>query len=53
MAIPSLLEWMQSNGLPGFLELPDLYMTHANAGKLALSEVRWNKRRSRKSHPFG
>jgi hypothetical protein len=53
MAIPSLLEWMQSKGLPGFLELPDLCMTHANVGRPALSKVRWNKRRSGKSHPFG
>jgi hypothetical protein len=53
MAIPSLLEWMQSNGLLGFLELPDLCTTHDNVGKPALSQVRWNKRRSRKSHSFG
>jgi hypothetical protein len=51
MDIPSLLEWTQSSGLPGFLELPDLCMTHANVGKVAPSEIPRNKQRSRKSHP--
>lgn len=53
MAIPSLLEWMQSKDLPGFLASPDLCMMHANVGKPAFSKVRWNKRPSRKSLPFG
>ncbi len=48
MAIPSLPAWMQSNGSPGFLRLPNLSMTRANVGKLAPSEVPWNKKTLKK-----